>query len=138
MVATLALTLRDIDKSMRDGTWVIPAVFLAGLLVCAYFYCTPRSYLLLDPTTRTARYVDGAQKRTLRLDQLGPIGLRTTIVAASRPRKIHYCVETAAVPVIFYVSSVRDDAVAKAKALSALLGVKVEVIPGKHEAVPIN
>jgi hypothetical protein len=133
----LLMVLTGIDASLRDGTWMIPVVLFAGLLVCGYLYLTPKSYLLLNPQTRTATYVDGKERGDFTFAALGPILLKIT-VAPANPRRHQYVVETAAVPVIFYTDSLRDPAFAKARELCAFLGVKGELVDGLQPGVPIG
>ena len=113
------------------------SLLFAGLLVCGYLYLTPQSYLSLNPQTRTATYVDGKERGDFKFAALGPILLKIT-VAPANPRRRQYVVETAAVPVIFYIDSLRDPALAKARELCAFLGVKGELIDGLQPGVPID
>ena len=136
-VVTSLMVLTGIDASLRDGTWMIPAVLFTGILVCGYLYMTPRSYVLLNPQTRTATYVDGKERSHFTFAALGPILLKTT-VAPANPRRRQYVVETAAVPVIFYIDSLRDPALAKARELCEFLGVKGELVDGLQPGVPIG
>lgn len=136
-VVTLLMVLSGIQASLRDGTWMIPAVLLAGIVVCVCLYLTPQSYLLLNPQTKIATYADGGSRTDFTFAALGPIQLKIT-VAAANPRRRHYVVETAAVPVIFYTDSLRDPALARARELCLFLGVKGELIDGLQPAVPIG
>lgn len=134
---TLLMTLTGIEASLRDGTWMIPVVLFAGLLVCGYLYLTPQSYLQLNPQTRTATFVDGKTTSDFTFAALGPILLKIT-VAPANPRRRQYVVETATVPVIFYIDSLQDPALAKARELCAFLGVKGELVDGLQPGVPIG
>lgn len=136
-IVTLLMVLTGIDASLRDGTWMIPTVLFAGILVCGYLYLTPTSYLLLNPQMCMATYVDGKDRSDVTFEALGPILLKIT-VAPANPRRRHYVVETAAVPVIFYTDSLRDPAFAKARELCKFLGVKGELVDGLQPGVPID
>ncbi len=135
-VATLLMNLSDIEASLRDQTWIISVVLFAGMLVCAYLYLTPQSYLLLNPQMRDATYVNGSECTHFTFAALGPILFKTTIAPSGRRRQ--YVVETATVPVIFYTDSLRDPALAKARELCAFLGVKGELVDGPQPGVPID
>ena len=137
LAATLVLNLLDINAALRDGTWKISAVLLVGALVCGYLYLTPTSYLLLNPATRNATLVEGKEQRDFTFAALGPIRLRTTIPPGNR-RARHYCVESDAVPVIFYVDSLRDPAIKKARELCKFLGVQGEFVEGVHPGIAID
>ncbi len=134
---TLLMVVTGIDASLRHGTWMIPVVLFTGILVCTYLYLTPTSYLLLNPQTRTATYVDGKQRSDFTFAALGPILLKIT-VAPANPRRRQYVVETAAVPIIFYVDSLRHPALARARELCTFLGVKGELVDGLRPGVPID
>ena len=134
---TLLMALNGIEASLRDGTWMIPVVLFAGILVCGYLYLTPRSYLLLHPQTRTATFVDGKERSDFTFAALGPILFKIT-VAPANPRRRQYVVETTTVPVIFYIDSLRDPALAEARELCAFLGVKGELVDGLQPGVPIG
>ena len=136
-VATLLMTLTGYDASLRTGTWMIPVVLFAGILVCGYLYLTPQSYLLLNPQTRTATFVNGKERSDYTFAALGPILLKITVAPAKRRRR-HYVVETAAVPVIFHEDFLRDTALAKARELCQFLGVKGELVDGLQPGVPIG
>jgi hypothetical protein len=137
LVATLVLNLLDINAALRDGTWKITAVLLAGVLVCAYVGLTPTSYLRLNPATRMATFVDGKEQRDFTFAALGPIRLRTT-TAPANARKLHFCVETESVPVIFYIELSRDLAIKKARELCKFLGVQGEFVAGVHPRIAID
>ena len=137
LVATLVLNLLDINAALRDGTWKITAVLLAGVIVCVYVGLTPKSYLRLNPETRLATFVDGKDQRDFTFAALGPIRLRTT-TAPANARKLQYCVETDSVPVIFYVDSLRDPAIKKARELCKFLGVQGEFVEGVHPGIAID
>ena len=70
LAATLVLNLLDIEAALRDGTWKITAVLLAGVLVCGYLYVTPTSYLRLNPETRVATLPSGQQINVMRMSGL--------------------------------------------------------------------
>ena len=137
LMATLALNFDNVDKALRDGTWMISAVLLAGVLICVYLYLRPTSYLVLKPDTRIATFVDGKEQRDFTFDALGPIRLRTTIPPGNQ-RARHYCVESDAVPVIFYVDSLRDPAIKKARELCEFLGVRGAFVEGVHPGIAID
>lgn len=136
-VATLLMALIGIDASLRDGTWVVPVVLFAGILVCGYLYLTPQSYLVLNPHTRTSTFVDGNARSGFTFAALGPILFKITI-APARPHRRHYVVETAAVPVIFHEGLLHDTALAKARELCQFLGVKGELVDSLQPGVPIG
>jgi hypothetical protein len=136
---TLVMSLSNVEQSLQNRTWIIPLICFAGLLVCVYLHLTPRAYLLLKPETRSATYVDGADRRELRFDQLGPLTLKTTIPpSATRASTRHYCVETSVVPALVCNVTDRHEAVAKARALSDFLGVEVIEVSGQHPAIAID
>ncbi len=140
--ATVGLNLSVIDPAdvgagLSKGNWALPIVLLIGLLICGYLRLTPKSYLLLDAQTRTATFFDGDEQRHFTLAALGPIRLRTTIPPGNRKAR-HYCVETDAVPVIFFVDSLREPAIKKARELCKFLDVPGEFVAGVHPGIPID
>jgi hypothetical protein len=134
---TLLMVLTDIDSSLRGRTWMIPLVLFAGMLACGYLYLTPQSYLLLNPETRDATYVNGGERSHFTFAAPGPILFKIT-VAPANPRRRQYVVETAAVPVIFHTDSLRDPALAKARELCKFLGVQGLLVDGLQPGVPID
>jgi hypothetical protein len=136
-LATLALNFSSVEKALRDGTWMISAVLLAGMLICLYLYLRPTSYLRLNPETRIATFVDGKHQQDFTFAALGPIRIRTTIPPGNQ-RARHYCVESDAVPVIFYVDSLRDPAIKKARELCRFLGVQGAFVEGVHPGIGID
>jgi len=126
-IVTLVMNLSDVRSSIAQGTWIITAVLLAGLLVCGFIYARPSSYLLLDPDRRVAVLVDGDDRREIAFAQLGPIRIEVRRPPGDRSAR-HYHVVSSAVPVDFYVDSLRDPAIARARKLAEFLGVRA-VLP---------